>query len=816
MVTPIGRCIARPDTDSQKNWLVDHLVRVAGATGDANGSIDERLGFLAGLLHDMAKCHEDWQEYIDPATTRKKGPPHGPMGAALFCYAANKLIPDWCEKRSERRLARNQMLNWILAVQGHHGKLGDFSAATLPWLGRGSKYSVSGMIAGCDLDGAFDLVRKHFPSFTGTANDFAQWLGDFDRDWLDLVEYDRKSIVEKGDHHKIAMCYPHDFSRLIIADRVDAGQIENDDLSPKDANAAIASLADYCAAEAARTLEEGAAEELVQLRSFIQDQTAATYSANLDGSFYTLLLPTGYGKTLTSLRVALEACAAGKCRRIVYVAPYISILSQAAGDIREASGLRVFEHHHLSLAKIAGEQEAGVIGDPLSSEYLKDSDDDFDVLDTWKAPVIATTFNQFFRALFPKRAQHSLRIDAVEQAFVIIDEPQIIDVAVWNVFLRALDVFARQHRCRVVFSTATLPPLDIGLQTEAVSIAPSAPSLHRYDIEYQAADCSLPDLKERVHTIVEQRPNVAIVLNTVRDAYVVFNAVRQSLDSRIKVYCLTAMMLPGHKHRTIREIRQHLKRQRDGETEQKLVVVCTQILEAGVNLSFRAILRARSIFPSIAQVAGRANRHNEGEPAKVYVFPFKSDGDKELRQYVYRDRTARQMTDRVFEESPLIPETRVVARLQDYYSDCWQENSQSALLRCFEKAALGEWSCLADLEPFGLGPPQEEVFVPVPISRVDEESRALIRRFAPKGPKQLLRRYLDKDFQRSLGFHEKKLFRLALRQFIVPTQRHIAERVADELNDWLWRIKNPADYSDETGLAHWLDQEPTPEGPILM
>ena len=130
---------------------------------------------------------------------------------------------------------------------------------------------------------------------------------------------------------------------------------------------------------------------------------------------------------------------------------------------------------------------------------------------------------------------------------------------------------------------------------------------------------------------------------------------------------------------------------------------------------------------------------------------------------------------------------------------------------------MGEWSCLADLEPFGFSPPQEEVFVPIPLAAVDEESRALIQRFAPRGAEQLIERYLDKDFQRSLGFRDKKLFSLALRQFIVPTRRQIAEQIADELNDWLWRIKDTAYYSDETGLAHWLEQEEhVPEGTTFV
>lgn len=85
-------------------------------------------------------------------------------------------------------------------------------------------------------------------------------------------------------------------------------------------------------------------------------------------------LPTGYGKTLTALRVALEAVSMGRCERIVYVAPYISILSQAANEIAKATGLPVLEHHHLSL-------------------LAQKDDQDVEALDSWQAPVVATTFN---------------------------------------------------------------------------------------------------------------------------------------------------------------------------------------------------------------------------------------------------------------------------------------------------------------------------------------------------------------------------------------------------------------------------------------
>src|SRR5690606_30677744 len=114
------------------------------------------------------------------------------------------------------------------------------------------------------------------------------------------------------------------------------------------------------------------------------------YRIHVEQTFFTLLLPTGYGKTLTGLRVALEALHKGRCKRLIYVAPYISILSQAANEIEKATGLPVFVHHHLS---ILGEK------DQPAQDRQREDHQSFDLMDTWQAPLIATTFNQLFRAL---------------------------------------------------------------------------------------------------------------------------------------------------------------------------------------------------------------------------------------------------------------------------------------------------------------------------------------------------------------------------------------------------------------------------------
>ena len=819
MVVPFPACIARPDTGAGRHLLVQHLTAVAVACGEPSGDSDRRLGFLAGLLHDAGKCHVAWQEYIRPGSRRKRGPPHAPLGTALLLFAGEKLIPRWMPERRARRAAQDQLLDWARAVLGHHGKVPDLNASLLPWQSTGPALTVHEMLAGCDLESVFAWLPRFFPDFQATRDEFRLWLQDYGDRWCKLVLTERPRTVARAgqdDHPQQAMQYPERVAQLICADRLDAGRFQDDPLTPERAEAALQQLQAYCADAARQARQAGADERLIGLRASLQVQAAQQYALQPAAVFYSLLLPTGYGKTVSALRTGLQSCAAGRCRRILYVAPYLSILSQAAGEIAAATGLEVFEHHHLSRMQRFAPGRNVTAGESAANSAPPADDQDVDVMDSWQAPLIATTFNQLFLALFPRRAQHALRRAGLQGAFVIVDEPQIIDASFWNLFLQGLEVVAAQAGCQVLFCTATLPPTHTVLPHTPVRLAAAVPPMNRFTILCQKDRLDRAGLTQMAVRQLTDAPSLAVVLNTVRDAVTVFRALRDELPDSVRSHCLTAMMLAGHKQDTIRRIRQQLAAQAQGNGAPRVAVVCTQILEAGVDLSFRSVLRATSILPSIVQVAGRANRHNEGAPAIVRVFPFAADGEHELRRFVYSDRTARAQTDRLLNQHPALEEIQVPHVLDQYFQQSWTENSHAACLRRFTDAALGKWSELANVEPFGASIPAEEIFVPSLDIPLDEPARRLVDHFAPGGPLELLEQYLDPDLRRNRDFRERKLLNMALRQFLVPARRSVAEQIARPLNDWLWLLADVRHYRSDTGLAHWLEEPDEIEGTTLL
>ena len=462
VVIALADCIARPD--QPPGDLIRHCEAVACGCGRNDGAIPEKLAFLAGLCHDLAKAAPAWQDYI--RLKGAKGPPHAPTGAALFAVWAEDLIPKWEPSPRQRDEWIDRALDWARVIDHHHGRLDDLGDDP-PWfnLGTPAEHQPAILLATCDAAGLNGLVRRHFPECSVVLADFSTRLESVRKGWARRNK-NRGVIVNDtttAQRPQFGLRLAELGAKLIFADRSDAGDWEPDGFDPAAVYPALVYHARECHRSAAKALKDGASPAIVAKRRELQESAVNNYLAHPASSVYTLFLPTGYGKTLTGLRVALEALRTGRCTRILYVAPYISILSQAAKVIRDATGQAVFVHHHLSVLGERTEFEYGKHRPADDPDKQREDHQAFDLLDTWQAPILATTFNQLFRALFPARAQECLRIPALDGAFVFIDEPQVVDPQVWCAFLRALAVTAQARDCQVLFATATLPPLASGL-----------------------------------------------------------------------------------------------------------------------------------------------------------------------------------------------------------------------------------------------------------------------------------------------------------------------------------------------------------------
>lgn len=332
--------------------------------------------------------------------------------------------------------------------------------------------------------------------------------------------------------------------------------------------------------------------------------------AGLDPGLFTLTVPTGGGKTLTSMAFALDHALRHGKRRIVYVVPYTSIIEQNAqvfGEIFPPHS--VIEHHSTFDARLRFREDGGDASPAARRHRL--------ACENWDSPVVVTTNVQFFESLFAAKPSRCRKLHNLADSVIILDEAQMLPVEFMNPCLRALEELADHYGSSVVLCTATQPALrredfvcglaGLGDHRE---LAPDPQLMHqafRRTELHDLGDKSLQDVAD----MVRERNQVLCIVNTRSRAAELFELVRDEPGARH----LSAVMCPAHRSGRLAEIRRMLA---DG---QPCRVVSTQLVEAGVDVSFPEVIREIAGLDSITQAAGRCNREGEREAlAPVSVF----------------------------------------------------------------------------------------------------------------------------------------------------------------------------------------------------
>jgi len=238
------------------------------------------------------------------------------------------------------------------------------------------------------------------------------------------------------------------------------------------------------------------------------------------------------------------------------------------------------------------------------------------------------------------------------------------------------------------------------------------------------------------------------------------------------------------------------------------LVVSTQVIEAGVDLSFQKVFRARPILPSIIQAAGRANRHAEGEKAEVVVFDFLREGRIDTRNYVYTSAITREITDALLPQAVSRKEKEAYGDVDAYYreliSRCPMEGGKDLL----QKAALGDWCAVSRLEVFEEHPSkQRRVFVPFEYFPLPEEITTAMARFGLNKPLEIYEKYCEPGWFGTLDFRQRKAFMALLMQFTVPVTKAMNAVLETDESKPISLLKDQKAYNQDTGLgAVWDDQ----------
>jgi len=499
------------------------------------------------------------------------------------------------------------------------------------------------------------------------------------------------------------------FSALVDADFLDTEAHFNADKVARRANfPPIARYAEQLQAHladlASHVRASGQADTAV-MRARAQVQQACLAQAAHPPGVFALTVPTGGGKTLSSLAFALEHARQHGLRRVVYAIPYTSIIEQTAGVFAGIFGTgQVIEHHS---------QAEGVPGNDTTASRL--------ACENWDAPLIVTTNVQLFESLFAASTSRCRKLHRLAGSVIVLDEAQMLPPEFLQPILDALNILLSHYRISLVLCTATQPVLTrrsafdprqalrgLPEPRSIVDPGPLFDALRRTKIHWPADLHTVAELPELAERLLKEHYALAI-LNTRADAMAL-----AKLLPRDSTRHLSAAMCGAHRAQVIAEIRERLA------IGEPLHVVSTQLIEAGVDVDFPVVWRALAGLDSIAQAAGRCNR--EGRRAQGDVHVIVRPIPRQLRQL----QTAADTTRSLRAEG--LPDALAPAAFERYFRIFYarQDLDQRQIVEMLnERSGPMEFSFRSAADKFRLIDDEAQSSLLIPLHRLMDGHNAL-------------------------------------------------------------------------------------------
>ncbi len=570
--------IAHVAKDVDGNWiephlLVEHLEKVGEIAGEFASKFNSKeWGMLAGVVHDAGKARMSWQKYLRVKSEYLVD------GLDLAGSAQNVRHAIHGAKLVE--IVHGKGIGRIISycVAGHHVGLQDWSSSE----GAGQASLEFQMSQVKDLEEVHQFVWNKARSINKLV---PPWM--FSMDGLEMSLW-------------IRMLY----SCLVDADFLDTeAYMEPERSIERSGFCSISELLNRLNHYNDLLVQKADNSPLNRIRREIREK--CVQMGRQPQGVFSLSVPTGGGKTLSSLAFALEHAKKHNLSRVIYVIPYTSIIEQNADQFRKALGDDQVIEHHSSI-------------DEGSSTYKSRL-----AAENWDAPIIVTTSVQFFESLFANKSSRCRKLHNIVNSVVVLDEAQLLPVGYLQPILETMQLLVDYYGVTFVICTATQPALGsriidghkfkglrdiheiIGDETEVKKLYDS---LKRVEVHFPDNLHYTSTWEEIAEELVAYEQVLCIVSDrkSCRDLHALMPK---------DTYHLSALMCGEHRSRVIEEIKDKLKQ------KMPCRVISTQLVEAGVDIDFPVVYRAFAGLDSIAQAAGRCNREGKlSKPGKVVVF----------------------------------------------------------------------------------------------------------------------------------------------------------------------------------------------------
>lgn len=572
-------------------------------------------GYLQGLLHDMGKFCADFTDYI-------KGDSRFYRGEIDHAYAGAKYLTDLASGTQDATMQETAELiaRTIISHHGLHDWIQRDKSLYFPErIAKTERYEEiceAAELNDTELLALLEKAAAEYMQIKCAIHTMAGRMGKNKRDsfffYLGMAERLMQSV-------------------LIDADRTDTADFMSDTATEYtcDVQAVWAKMSRNI--EDLYTKFRARTDAVSVCRTDIADRCKlfATHPVGI----CRLIVPTGGGKTLSSLRFAIHYAERYHMQRIFYIAPFMSILEQNSDIIKSIAGEEhCLEHYSDILQQLD-------TGEELAEYELRSQ--------KWDKPVIATTLVQFFNALYDGSLSAVRRMHRLAQSVIIIDEIQSIPLNCVNLFNLAVNFLSNVCGATVVLCSATQPCLE---DTQFPILLDDKESMTG---DYRADFASL----RRVQLVSAIRPNgypyqeaaafciakaaeagdLMLVVNTKAAAAELYRRLKEQTPADTRLLHLSTNMCPEHRKKSIQDIKAAL------EQRQRLICVTTQLIEAGVDISFRCVVRSLAGLENAAQAAGRCNREGKEPLCYTYIINLCDENLQKLQEIVQRQGVSRMV-----------------------------------------------------------------------------------------------------------------------------------------------------------------------------
>ena len=691
-------------SDGLQQLLIDHLLETSIISGQLATKLN--LGFvgeLLGLMHDFGKYSRKFQKYLhdetglfNPDLDDEESTPNGSKvdhSTAGTQWVYRELRKFGAEQGIGELFG--QMLG--LCIASHHGEglIDCLDGEGNPkWIDRFNKSDELTHLVECERN-ADEVVQQKAYELAGE---------NLIRSLLNAVKpiLSNQTINNKIKEFYLGCLTRFLFSCLIDADRINSSDFEREDqkdvrrLTEKpDWQSAINQLETKLAGFENRY-------PIDKIRRKISDdclKRAIDFQ-----SIYTLTVPTGGGKTLASLRYALHHAQKHNLDRIIYIIPYTSIIDQNAQAVREILGEDWVLEHHSNL-----EPEKQSWQDKLLSE-------------NWDKPIVFTTMVQFLDAWFGGGTRGARHIHPMTNSVLIFDEIQTLPVKCVHLFCNVLNWLTTFGKSTAVLCTATQPLLgESGLQNfpedkreniasrGLLRLPENAEIMGKHqDLDKLFADLSRVEIRfnekaggwnvaEAGVFLLEQfqtTPSCLFIVNTKKWAQELYQYCKAQNLPPEALFHLSTHQCAAHRKAIFDTIKARL------ESKQPVICISTQLIEAGVDISMACVIRALGGLDSIAQAAGRCNRHGEKKgKGQVWVLNLQ---EQDFTQILPDIQAGKKHAERVFRDfaGQDILQPAAMERYFEYYF--YQRSDEMAYsIKNSTTGSLLDWLSDNALNPYG-------------------------------------------------------------------------------------------------------------------